>query len=186
MNTIVWFRLDLRIADNPALDAAAKRDGAVIPVFIWAPEEEAPWEPGSASRWWLHHSLQALDARLRELGSRLIIRRGPTLETLLTLAKETSADAVFWNRRHEKAVIARDANVKEQLRLKKLTVESFNAALLHEPWSIQNQSGKPFRVFTPFWKTCLALPDPPLPLSAPKRLAAPSKWPGTLALEELS
>ena len=59
--TIVWFRHDLRLDDNPALAAAARR-GSVVPVFIWAPEEERPWEPGAASRWWLHQSLERLAA----------------------------------------------------------------------------------------------------------------------------
>ena len=93
-----------------------------------------------------------------------MIRRGPALETLRALAKETGADAVFWNRRYEPAIIARDAKVKEALRGEGVAVESFNAALLHEPWTIQNKSGKPFQVFTPFWRHCLAQPDPPEPL----------------------
>ena len=113
---IVWFRLDLRLADNPALHAAIQRD-AVIPVFIHAPEEEAPWPPGGATKWWLHQSLRVLDASLRECGSRLILRRGPALETLRALIQETGAGAVFWNRRYEPAVIARDARVKESLRV---------------------------------------------------------------------
>ena len=62
---IVWFRQDLRLADNPALLAAAGRGGPVIPVLVWAPEEEGGWEPGGASRWWLHRSLASLDADLR-------------------------------------------------------------------------------------------------------------------------
>ena len=117
------------------------------------------WPPGGASSWWLHQSLAALDAQLRAAGSRLVIRRGPTLEALRALAKETGAGAVFWNRRYEPAVIARDAKVKEPWH-DGLDAESFNAALLHEPWTIQNQSGKPFQVFTPFWRHCLCQARP--------------------------
>ena len=113
--SLVWHRLDLRLADNPALGAAAKR-GAVVPVFIHAPEEEAPWGAGGAALWWLHQSLAAHDAALRAVGSRLIIRRGPTLEVLRTLVKETGATAVFWNRRYEPAVTARDTQIKTALR----------------------------------------------------------------------
>ena len=96
MNAVAiwWVRLDLRLADNPALNAAVQRGSAVVPVFIWSPEEEAPWQPGAASNWWLHQSLAALDAQLRAAGSRLVIRRGPTLETLRDLLKETGAPAV--------------------------------------------------------------------------------------------
>lgn len=183
--SIHWFRLDLRLADNPALRAAIERGGPVVPVFIWSPEEEAPWPPGDASRWWLHQSLRALETQLRAAGSRLVIRREPALETLRALVKETGAGAVFWNRRYEPAVIARDAKVKEALSGKGFVVESFNGALLREPWTVQNQSGKPFQVFTPFWRHCLAQPDPPEPLPAPRRLAAPAPWPKSLALEAL-
>jgi len=183
--SIVWLRLDLRLADNPALQEAVQRGGPVVPLFIHAPEEESPWEPGGASRWWLHQSLAALDADLRAAGSRLIIRRGPTLDTLRAVVKETGAGAVVWNRRYEPVLMARDAKIKEALRDDVLVAESFNAALLHEPWTIQNQSKKPFQVFTPFWKHCLTKPDPAEPLPAPTNLPAPSKWPKSLALDEL-
>ncbi len=182
--SLVWFRLDLRLADNPALSAAIQR-GAVIPVFVHAPDEELPWSPSGASLWWLHQSLAAHDAALREIGSRLIIRRGPSLETLQALVKETGATAVFWNRRYEPAVTARDTQIKTTLRNEGLVVESFNGALLHEPWTIQNQSKKPFQVFTPFWKNCLTKPDPVAPLPAPKSWLAPERWPKSLALAEL-
>jgi deoxyribodipyrimidine photo-lyase len=182
---VLWFRLDLRLADNPALHAAIERAGVVVPVFIWSPEEEVPWSPGSASKWWLHQSLATLDASLREAGSRLLIRHGPALETLRSLVKETGATAVFWNRRYEPDIIARDKTIKETLRVEGIEAESFNAALLHEPWTIQNQSGKPFQVFTPFWRHCLAQPDPAVPLPAPKQLVSPARWPNSLALEEL-
>ena len=182
--SLVWFRLDLRLADNPALSAAIQR-GAVVPVFIHAPDEEAPWSPGGASLWWQHQSLAAFDSSLREIGSQLVIRRGSSLETLLALIKETGATAVFWNRRYEPAVTARDTQIKTTLREAGLQVESFNGALLHEPWTIQNQSKKPFQVFTPFWKHCLTKPDPAEPLPAAKRLPAPERWPKSLALAEL-
>lgn len=95
MNSLVWFRLDLRLADNPALAAAEECRGEVVPVFIWSPEAENAWPPGAASRWWLHQSLAALDANLRARGSRLILRRGPALETLRALVRETGAGAVL-------------------------------------------------------------------------------------------
>jgi deoxyribodipyrimidine photo-lyase len=182
---ICWLRLDLRLADNPALHAAIQRGGAVVPAFIWAPEQEGDWPPGAASRWWLHQSLSALDESLRELGSRLIIRRGPTREALRALAQETGAAAVYWNRRYEPAITARDADINQALRTAGLEAESFNAALLHEPWTIRNASGKPFQVFTPFWRCCLAQPGPPEPLPVPRRIPSPGNWPKSLALGAL-
>ena len=126
--TILWLRLDLRLGDHPALHAAIAA-GAVVPVFIWEPEAEEPWRHGGATRWWLHHSLQSLDDSLRAVGSRLIIRRGPALETLLALAEETGAEAVCWTRRYEPAVIARDTKVKETLTRGRIMVTSFCGAL---------------------------------------------------------
>ena len=182
---IVWFRNDLRLGDNPALVAALKRGGVVIPVFIWSPAEEEPWPPGGASKWWLHHSLADLDADLRGVGSRLVLRAGTAKDTLEQLIKETGATAVFWNRRYEPAIRARDSIVKESLRARSIETESFNGALLHEPWTIRNQSQKPFQVFTPFWKHCLALPEHPPPLRAPGKIPGPASWPESLSLDDL-
>jgi deoxyribodipyrimidine photo-lyase len=156
-----------------------------VPVFIWAPEEEAPWQPGAASRWWLHQSLLALQDELRKPGSGLVIRRGPTLPTLLELAGETGATAIFWNRRYEPVVNARDGRLEEALRAAGLEAKSFNAALLHEPWTVANRSGASFQVFTPFWRHCLAQPDPAEPSAAPRRLSGPARRPKSLALDAL-
>ncbi|ADE13453.1 Deoxyribodipyrimidine photo-lyase [Nitrosococcus halophilus Nc 4] len=152
---LVWFRRDLRLGDNPALAAACALGGQVIPVYIDAPEEEGAWPPGAASRWWQHHSLAALDSGLKKRNSRLIVRQGPSHKALGQLAEETSATHIFWNRRYEPAVIKRDQAIKQQLRAAGLTVKSTNALLLFEPWEIAKNDGMPYRIFTPFWKTCL-------------------------------
>jgi deoxyribodipyrimidine photo-lyase len=182
--TIIWFRQDLRLADNPALAAAVARGGPVVPVYIWLPAEEGDWAPGAASRWWLHQSLAALDADLRQCGSRLIVRRGASLPVLRELVRATGAGAVCWNRRYEPASLARDAQVKQALLADGLHVDSFNAALLFEPWEIQNKAGKPFQVFTPFWKTCLTKQAGP-PILAPAKLPVPARWPESVALDLL-
>jgi deoxyribodipyrimidine photo-lyase len=184
---IVWFRLDLRVEDNLALLAAAQRKGPVVCVYVHAPEEEKPWEPGAAVRWWLHHSLTSLDAELQKLQSRLILRSGPTLPTLLSLAREVGATAVYWNRRYEPAVIARDTAVKSGLREAGIEAESFNANLLFEPWEVQTKTKQPYQVFTPFWKCAISpITTPPnAPEPAPTHLRAPSVWPNSLPLEQL-
>jgi deoxyribodipyrimidine photo-lyase len=182
--SVVWLRNDLRLDDHPALLAAAAR-GAVVPVFVWAPEEEGAWPPGAASRWWLHQSLKSLDASLRSLGSRLVIRRGPTLPALLDVARQAKATAVLWSRRYEPAAIARDTEVKAALKREGLHAESFNASLLFEPWTIETRQGRPFQVYTPFWNACKAI-DPGLPEPAPERLQPPSAWPTSLELGELA
>ena len=183
---IVWFRLDLRLADNPALEAAVKHGGPVIPVFIHDPEAEGSWQPGGASDWWLHHALEDLDAQLTKAGSPLVIRQGDSLKELQNLVKETGAELVVWNRRYEPAVIARDTLVKTKLRNGGLKAESFNGNLLHEPHQIKNLSGNPFQVFTPFWKNCQANLKFGEPLKAPRKLTAPDKAPKSAALKDLS
>lgn len=158
---LVWFRRDLRLRDNPALQAALEAGHALVPVYVHAPDEEGAWRPGAASRAWLHRSLDALDADLRRRGSRLIRLRGPSLAALSGLARGVGAQAVFWNRCYEPAAIARDTGLKQALCGQGLEVRSFNASLLLEPWSIANGQGGPYKVFTPYWRaaqTRLSLP----------------------------
>jgi deoxyribodipyrimidine photo-lyase len=183
--SIVWFRQDLRLQDNPALAAAAQHDGPVIPVFIWAPKDERGWSPGAASRWWLHHSLQHLHAALQRHGSQLIVRRGTSRAALQALIRDTGADGVFWNQRYEPAVARGEQILLTTLRAKGITAERFHAGLLHDPAQVHRRDGKPFQMFTPFWKACLAGPNPPLPLPAPDELRSPRRWPRTLPINGL-
>jgi len=95
--SIVWFRRDLRVEDNPALTAGV-RAGAVVAVFIWAPEEEGQYYPGRVSRWWLKQSLAHLDSSLRNLGTRLITKRSTdTVSSLLEVLKFTGATQLYFN-----------------------------------------------------------------------------------------
>ncbi len=178
---LVWLRQDLRLVDNPALAEAAAGGRPVVPVFIF--DEAGDWVPGGASRWWLHHSLASLAKDLAARGSRLILRRGPSAKVLDALIAETGAAGVHWNRRYEPSSVARDAGIKKSLEARGLVAKSFNAGLLFEPLTIRNKAGAPYRVFTQFWKTCLASAEPPLPVKAPKALAKPSAWPKSDALE---
>ncbi len=185
-SAILWFRQDLRLDDNPALLAALAHSKTIVPVFIWDPAAEGDWPLGGASRWWLHHSLTHLDQALRAVGSRLIIRQGKTLDTLQECVAATGATAVFWNRRYEPAIIARDKEIKTTLRASGLTAESFNAQLLFEPWTVQTKTSTPYKVFTPFYRACLALPEPSAPQPAPKQIGQPGAMPTSSKLEELA
>ncbi len=149
MTTIVWFRQDLRTSDNPALAAGAKR-GAVVPLYVLDEEGRRPL--GGASRWWLHHSLAALE---KSLGG-LVLRRGNPAQLLPQIAKAAGADRAVWNRSHEPDAIARDEAVVEALDRAGIAVETFNGNLLHEPTEIRTQTGGPFKVYTPFWRACRA------------------------------
>lgn len=172
MRTVVWFRRDLRVEDNPALAAAARTAGEVVPAYVWAPEEDGPYYPGRVSRWWLSQSLRHLDASLRRLGaSRLVTRRSTdTVAALLELVRSTGATHLFFNHLYDPLSLVRDHRVKEVLAAEGITVQSFNSDLLYEPWEVLDDDGCPFTMFTPFWNKCLCMVDPPAPMLPPKRI----------------
>jgi deoxyribodipyrimidine photo-lyase len=172
---IVWFRRDLRLSDNPALSAALAQYQSVIPLYIWAPEEEQPWEMGGASKWWLHHSLTAHAEAIKALGSSLVIRRGNSLKVLQQLVKECDVKAIFWNRLYEPSTIARDSKIKTKLKEQGIETHSFNSGLLFEPWEIKNSSSKPYLVYTPFSRNVFAAYENKKPLAAPASLPKVSK-----------
>jgi deoxyribodipyrimidine photo-lyase len=182
---ICWFRRDLRLADNPALCAALDVAERVLPVYLRSPGDEGGWAPGAAARWWLHHSLAALAEALRGKGSRLVIRSGSPATILATLAEETGAEAVYWNRLYEPALVARDAALEAGLHARGIATHSCKAALLHEPWELRTGAGGPYRVFTPFWRAALQRPEPAAPLAPPDRIPGPESWPDGEPLEAL-
>jgi len=172
-HVLVWFRRDLRIEDNPALAAALNTHLPIIPVYIHAPEEEAPWVPGGASDWWLHHALESLDRELNQHGLRLVLRNQATLESLLEICRTHNVSHIFWNRRYEPAIIRRDTYIRQQLNDEGIVTKSFSASVLFEPHTIKNRSGKPFRVFTPFWRHLNTLPvEGPVRINGSKLTAA--------------
>ncbi|MDP9026653.1 MAG: DNA photolyase family protein [Actinomycetota bacterium] len=174
--SIVWLRDDLRLADNPALRAGVDRSaaaGAGLVVLYLLDEMSPGIRPlGGASRWWLHGSLAALAEELETRGSRLLLRRGAAETELPRLVDETGADAVFWNRRYG-ASREVDARLKSALRESGVTVESFAANLLVEPWTVTTAEGNPYRVFTPFWRAAQEQPIREL-VAAPRELPSPA------------
>ena len=158
----------------------------MIPVFIFAPEEEQRWRAGAASLWWLHHSLTALAAALKKSGSGLVIQRGPSLAALRRIASETAATLLCWNKLYEPAALRRDALVAAALEKDDLSVAQFNSSLLCEPGTILNGQRLPYRVFTPFWRSVeqnLATLAPPS--KAPLELPPLQRGLDSLALDDL-
>ncbi len=185
--TVLWVRRDFRLDDNPALRAAVAR-GPIVPLYVHAPEEERPWEPGAASRWWLHGSLSRFAESLAAAGAGLVVRRGPSLDTLRAVAREYGATHVAWNRRYEPAVVARDTAIKKTLVAEGLACESFNGGNLFEPVHVATKEGKPYQVFTPFWRALLSRPEPDEPVPAPKKIVAAKplgKGAGSLPIDSL-
>ena len=149
---LVWLRDDLRLADNPAIAAARASGRALVIAYVLDEGSEGIRPLGGAARWWLGRSLAALGAEIAALGGTLVLRRAPAGDVIPSLVEETGADAVFWNRRYSAPEIAVDRALKVGLTDRGIAVESFNAVLLHEPWTVKTQAGGPFRVFTPFYR----------------------------------
>jgi len=179
---IVWFRRDLRLADNPAFAAAAADGRPVIPLLIDETGAAEAETDGGAARWWRHHSIAALAAALERAGLRLLLRRGEPGAVLDEVIAASGATRVLWNRRYTPRGVARDTAIKAALSRRGIEVHSFKANLLFEPWEITTKAGGPFRVFTPFWRACLAAPEPERPLPVPARLCP---WPDQPAGDRL-
>ena len=177
---ILWFRRDLRLADNPALDWALASGRTVIPAYIH--DEAVEDRPlGAASRWWLDKSLRALATSLEAAGSRLVLRAGSAPEVLKALADETGAGALTFNRLHDPGAAEREQGVRAAL--PSLDVADFAASWLAEPGTVLTGTGGPYKVFTPFGRTVRANLDLPMLSSPPERIPAPEAWPNSEAVD---
>jgi len=179
---IVWFRQNLRLYDNPALYYASQQKAPLILVYIDDNTKQS-WSAGAASRWWLHHSLKRLCAKLQEkYDATLHLFQGQPQTILNTLIKQHHAQGVYWDRCYEPYAIARDKLIKSELSAKGIHAKSFNCALLKEPWETLNKSEQPFKVFTPFWRNLQTLAMRDI-LALPKKLASVSVE-GILAVDD--
>lgn len=178
---IVWFRNDLRIADNPALRHAADSGRPVVCLYIL--DETPSVRPmGAASLWWLDKSLRSLAESLEKLGNRLVLRKGVAAEVLDEVIASTGATCVLWNRLYDKASIDRDTAIKARLKDAGVDGQSFNAGLLNEPWAVKNGSGQPYKVFTPYWRAAREHLSHVTVEPAPKHLKSPEHFPRTESL----
>jgi deoxyribodipyrimidine photo-lyase len=156
---ILWFRNDLRLTDHPALNAAIKTGRPLIALYIYTEDVAGQLSLGSASRWWLHHSLLSLKRSVEKLGGRLCLQRGNPLTLLPSLIAETHAEAVYFSRAYEPWARAQENDLHRQL-ADKIELRRFAGSLLLEPEQVQSARGLPIKVFTPFWKACLKQPHP--------------------------
>lgn len=167
MSTVlVWLRNDLRLSDNPALDAAQRSGERIVALYVHE-TDEAIRAPGGAARWWLHQSLLALGKDLADNGIALQVETGPAAEVVNRVRRDVDADAVHWNRRYAPGQREADAAIKGDLRKQGVDVRSHAGNVLLEPWEIETGQGRPYSVFTPFWKALKARDIArPLPSSA--------------------
>jgi deoxyribodipyrimidine photo-lyase len=179
---LIWLRRDLRLEDNPALAAAAASGAPLIPFFVSDPAAE----PGGAARWWRGRSLQAIDAALRQSGSRLVLRQGAALDQVMGLLAETGARHLHFNRRFEPNDMTEDAGIVTEARRLGIEVYEHAANRLHEPWALKTLKGDSFRVFTPFWRRLAEHYRAPKASPRPERLTAPKSWPHSRAVDELA
>lgn len=171
---ILWLRRDLRVADNPALQALLNDNHTPVPVYIHD-EPDAEWPLGEASAWWLHHSLVALKQSLQHIGGELLILCGDSQQQLSRIIRQTGAEAVYWNRCYEPAFVERDEAIKNELRQQGIDARSYNANLLREPWQHLKKDDTPYRVFTPFWKALQKTGPSREIVTTPGRIPALSK-----------
>ncbi len=183
MATLVWFRDDLRIADHPALSAAAEDPDGMVLLYLLDEESSGARPLGGAARWWLHGSLAALQTELAARGVPLVLRRGAAAEAIPRIIAESGVDRVLWNRRYGDERHA-DAELKASLRASGVEAHSFVGGVLHEPGTILTEAGRPYRVYSPFWRACVAAPEPAVPLDPPTRWSAAKAQPASEVLDD--
>ncbi len=174
--TILWFRRDLRLADNPALEAALRAGHPILPLYVL--DETPGLRPaGAASLWWLDKSLTALAHDLAVRGSRLILRRGEAGRLVRALAAETGAKGVYFNALFDPGFVERDERLAEDLAADGVEAHRYNGGHLVNPQAVLTKAGGPFSVFTPFWRAAREQVAPGLATAPPQRLAGPEAWP---------
>lgn len=168
---LLWLRRDLRLGDQAALVAACASGAPVVPVYVLDDESPQHRRMGAASRWWLHHSLERLDAALRDKGSRLVLRSGRSDTVLAALSQELGARDIHalhhyepWWRNAERALG------------KAAALHLYHGNYLVPPGSVLTGGGTPFKIFTPFWRALQQQLPPPVPLPVPARIPAPDVW----------
>lgn len=151
--TILWFRQDLRLQDNPALRIAAA-EGRVLPLYILDDHNANDWSMGAASRWWLHNSLEKLNA---QLDGKLWVFSGDPIQIIPQLMESQGINSIHWNRCYEPWRIKRDSKLKSLLEADERSAISHNGSLLWEPWTRLKKDGEPYKVFTPFYKNAVSV-----------------------------
>ncbi len=170
---LFWFRDDLRLADNPGLDAACRAGAPLILLYVLDDSGDGTRPLGAATRWWLHHSLESLSDRLAGLGQILVLRRGPARDIVRDLVEETGSRQAFWNRRYGFAGEL-DADIARSLEAAGCATATFGANLLFEPDQVRSGKGDPFRVYSAFWRAAQRIGDIRAALPSPRSMPPPA------------
>jgi len=148
----MWFRRDLRLGDNPALlDACAGGPDGVLPLFVVDP---ALWEPaGPSRRAYLSRSLAALDSSLD--GGRLSVAHGEPVREVVRAARDVGAGRVHVAADYGPHGHRRDLDVERALDDAGVELVRTGSPYAVAPDRVRNGSGKPYQVFTPFYRAWL-------------------------------
>ena len=181
--TVMWFRQDLRVTDNPALSHACAAGAEVVALYIFDEENAGQWSTGGASRWWLHQSLTALAKDLAQRGATLTLRRGATQDVLKSVAAEVGTTLVVTSRCYEPWAQELESKVHDDLQAAGVTLRRFVGSVLFEPDVIKTKAGTAFKVFTPFWRS-VSRTDVRAPIAAPDLIRQPVVLPRSERLED--
>lgn len=140
---IVWFRQDLRLSDNPALVAGCANSAEIILVYVLDPKECI----GNASKEWLWKALAEIPG--------LNIYNGDSVEIIERIAKTHEVNNVYVNQCYEPWRRKVDSDLKERLSQVGISYHMYNGSLLWTPDTILKADGKPYQIYTPFYKQCL-------------------------------
>ena len=182
---IIWHERDLRIEDHLALTYAAGCGLPVCPLYIYSEEGKSSWPMGSRSRWWLHHSLLALQEGYRSLGADLYLQKGDPEDVFRQLTAAFLIKEVCWIERFTPDERQRDRQVQSWLEDQGVKVSIFPGNYLIQPDKMLSGSQRPYQVFTPFAKAAFSEVHVENPLPAPKGLKAPLEMVSTLTVEDL-
>ena len=183
---ICWFHQDLRLSDHPALTAALASGHPVIPLYVYDRGNAAEWAPGGASQWWLDQSLRALDADLRQLGSKLIIASGRADDVIADMAEKHQISAVYSHDHHEPWARDRQSRLQKRLSVSDIHFYKSEGVLLWPPGSVLSKTGGRMRVFTPFKRNLYAMGRYRDICPRPHHMPVPDHWPDSLAVDELA
>jgi deoxyribodipyrimidine photo-lyase len=185
--SILWFRRDLRVSDHAPLSAALKKHKekgtVIVPLYVLDNHSPNIANYGSASLWWLHHSLNCLSKSLEQRGNKLLLRSGPIVDVIRGLFSELNVESIYFHH----SVLPGEAEIETELaelcNEKKIECKRFKGELLFEPKNIATGSGTPYKVFTPFWRACLNQPKPTKSSPVPKTIPGPKQFPNSDTLE---
>jgi deoxyribodipyrimidine photo-lyase len=150
----MWFRRDLRLADNPALisaiTASAEKDSQILALYVLGTRTWAAMS--SVQKHYLANSLASLN---ESLGGSLVIKVGDARKIVPELAAKIGASAVHAAALHTPNALARDTEVGELLEKDGRTLTFTGSAYAVAPGRVTKDDGTFYKVYTPFYKNWL-------------------------------